>query len=72
MLRAQLYIQQNDLQSAMDDLDSSLKLQPDATTPLVLRARLNFYQGNFDTALTDYNHLIQLQPDKFQLLHGTG
>jgi tetratricopeptide (TPR) repeat protein len=67
LLRAQLYLNQNNVTAAMDDLDASIAAFPDSVNSLALRAQLLIVQQSYPAALADYDRLIQLQPD--QTLH---
>lgn len=64
LARAQLYLQQNNLQSAMRDLDASIEAYPEAVSSLSLRAQILSYLQSYSEALNDYDKLIQLQPDQ--------
>lgn len=64
LTRAQLYISQNDLRSAMTDLNASIDANPEAVNSLTLRAQLLSYLQSYPEALNDYNRLIQLQPNQ--------
>jgi tetratricopeptide (TPR) repeat protein len=60
--RAQLYLNDDDIDSALADLDASISAYPQGVDSLSLRARIYLFQDEFDAALTDYNSLIELNP----------
>ncbi|MBZ0302320.1 MAG: tetratricopeptide repeat protein [Anaerolineae bacterium] len=62
--RATLYLKQNDLTDALDDLNVSIDAYPDGVDSLGLRAQLLTYTNRYPDALTDLNHLIELQPSE--------
>jgi tetratricopeptide (TPR) repeat protein len=64
LARAQLYLEQNNLNAAMDDLDLSIEAYPDAVDSLALRAQILAYLQSYPEALNDYDKLIELQPDQ--------
>jgi tetratricopeptide (TPR) repeat protein len=64
LTRAQLYLNQNDLDAAVSDLNSSIEANPEAVNSLSLRAQILSFQQSYPEALNDYDKLIQLQPDQ--------
>jgi tetratricopeptide (TPR) repeat protein len=62
LTRAQIHIQKNDIDSALNDLNASIQAYPDATDSLLLRARVYSYQRRLDDAVNDYSSVIRIQP----------
>jgi tetratricopeptide (TPR) repeat protein len=61
--RALLFLQQNDLQSALKDFEASITAAPDLPDTYSRRARLYLLGGQYQDALKDYDKLIELAPD---------
>ncbi len=64
LARAQLYLEQNNLDAAMTDLDASITAYPEAVDSLTLRAQILAFLQSYPEALNDYDKLIQLQPQQ--------
>jgi tetratricopeptide (TPR) repeat protein len=58
-----VYIQQNELDLALADLDAAVALSPDAELAHLMRANIYGFLGEFDAASDDYDALIDLHPD---------
>jgi len=63
LTRAQIYIQQNNLDAALSDLDESIEAYPDSTESLLLRARVYSFQRRLDDAVEDYSSVIRIEPE---------
>lgn len=61
--RANLYLNQNDFNAALADLNASVEAYPEGADSRLVRARLLSLQQRYDDALDDYDTLIELQPD---------
>src|SRR5690606_20742366 len=61
--RADVYIQQDEIEAALGDLNTALDIMPNAPEALATRAAIFIFQRRYDEALEDYNALITLQPE---------
>lgn len=61
--RASLYLNQNDVRSALADLNASIEAFPDGIQALETRAQVLIFLQEYEEALADYDHLIELQPE---------
>lgn len=70
--RASLYLNQNQVEAAINDLDAAIAANPEAVNPLLLHARLMTFLEQYPTARADYDRLIALQPNdpRFYLERG--
>ena len=60
--RAQLHLSDDDVNSALADLDESIAAYPQAVDSLDLRARIHLFQEELDAARADYDSLVELMP----------
>ncbi len=60
--RAGLHLNQNNIESALSDLNTSLELSPDTPDALLTRANVYAFQERFEDAIADYTRVIALQP----------
>lgn len=63
LTRADVYLQQENIEAALGDLNASLDIMPNSPEALATRAAIFTFQRRFDDALADYNAVISLQPD---------
>ena len=61
--RANIYVQQNNAEAALDDLNQAIELDASNTDALLIRGNVLAFQQHYDEALSDYNAVIELQPD---------
>ncbi len=61
--RADVYLQKNNVESALADLNASLEIMPNSPEALGTRASIFIFQQRFDDALADYTQVIELQPN---------
>lgn len=64
LVRAQMYLNQNNLQAALTDLNASIDTDPQAIDSISLRAQLLSFLERYPAALSDYDRLIELEPDE--------
>ncbi len=60
--RASLYLNENDIDAALTDLNASIEAFPDGVQALETRAQVLIFMQQYEDALADYDHLIELQP----------
>ncbi len=63
LTRADVYIQQDEIEAALGDLNTSLDIMPNSAEALATRAAIFIFQRRFEDALEDYNAVITLQPE---------
>lgn len=63
MARADIYVQQEDWDSALEELDAAVEASPETPDAYLLRARVYVSQERYDEALADYDQMITLAPD---------
>lgn len=62
LVRARVYLMQEDLTSAMNDIQEALKRDPNDILALMMRAQIYLNQENFKAALEDVESVLRLRP----------
>jgi tetratricopeptide (TPR) repeat protein len=61
--RALIYMQQNDTENALDDLNNALVAFPDYADAYLRRGQIHLFNEDWEDALSDYDKLIELAPN---------
>jgi tetratricopeptide (TPR) repeat protein len=72
LVTADIYIQQEDFESALDEIAAAIEANPEMPNAYFSRARLYASQERFEDALDDYNQVIALAPDFLQAYQERG
>jgi tetratricopeptide (TPR) repeat protein len=64
--RAVLYLVQDDLEAALDDLDASIAAAPEAPDAYAQRARVFLLNQRYEEAIQDYDKVLELAPNYSQ------
>src|SRR5688572_29839010 len=64
--RAALHLAQNDMASALKDLDASIAAAPEMPDAYAQRARVFLLNQQYEEAITDYDKVLELVPDYSQ------
>lgn len=70
--RARCFARTNELNKAVADLDSAIRIQSDEGTLWFNRAELNFATKQYELAASDYSEAIKLDSNDMQAISGRG